>query len=164
MFSSALWLFFKTYWKPLAGALVAMLVAAAIGWYGHIRYEAGYAARDTQAKLDEAAQKAAFYTEKTRLENERNAADQKYQALKSDTAARAAGLDAQLSRLRGQLSAAKRQHVDPGAASGADGQDPDWIGIIGTCWGDYAELGKEAAIYADRVNGLQDYVQAIQSK
>lgn len=148
----------------IAGGVAALVVVGGIGWYGHIRYEAGYAARDTQAKLDEAAQKAAFYTEKTRLENERNAADQKYQALKSDTVARAADLDAQLSRLRGQLSAAKRQHVDPGAAGGIDGTGPDWIGIIGTCWGDYAELGKEAAVYADRVNGLQDYVRAIQSK
>jgi hypothetical protein len=148
----------------IAGGIAALVMVGGIGWYGHIRYEAGYAARDTQAKLDEAAQKAAFYTEKTRLENERNAADQKYQTLKSDTAARAAGLDAQLDRLREQLSATKRQHVDPGAASGADGQDPDWIGIIGTCWGDYAELGKEAATYADRVNGLQNYVRAVQSK
>lgn len=164
MFSSAIWLFFKTYWKPLAGALVAVLVAAAVGWYGHIRYEAGYAARDTQAKLDEAAQKAAFYTEKTRLENERNAADQKYQVLKSDTAARAAGLDAQLSRLREQLSATKRQHIDSGTAGGTDDADTDWIGIIGTCWGDYAKLGKDAAEYADRVNGLQDYARAVQSK
>jgi hypothetical protein len=162
MFSSALWLFFKTYWKPLAGALVAVLVAAAVGWYGHIRYEAGYAARDTQAKLDEAAQKAAFYTEKTRLENERNAADEKYQTLKSDTAARAADIDAQLGRLRKQLSAARSQHVDPGAAGGVDGGNTDWIGVVGTCWGDYAGLAKEAAVYADRVNGLQGYVRAIQ--
>lgn len=148
----------------IAGGIAALVMVGGIGWYGHIRYEAGYAARDTQAKLDEAAQKAAFYTEKTRLENERDAADQKYQTLKSDTAARAAGLDAQLDRLRKQLSASQRQHVDSGAAGGTDGQDPDWIGIVGTCWGDYAELGKEAATYADRVNGLQDYVQAIQSK
>lgn len=148
----------------IAGGIAALVMVGGIGWYGHIRYEAGYAARDTQAKLDEAAQIAAFYTEKTRLENERNAADQKYQALKSDTAARAAGLDAQLSRLREQLSIAQHQHVDSGAASGTDGQDPDWIGIIGTCWGDYAELGKEAAEYADRVNGLQDYARAVQSK
>jgi len=159
-----IWTLIKAYWRPLLIAAVLLAIAAGIGWYGHTRYEAGYAARETKAQLDAAAQKEAFYAERTRLENERNAADEKYQALKSDSAARSADVDAQLSRLRSQLSAARSQHIDPGAAAGTDDADPDWFGIIGTCWGDYAELGKEAAIYADRVNGLQGYVRAIQSK
>ena len=149
--------------KYVLGAAGLLLALAAIWAYGQYQHSQGWTERDTQAKLDLAARQTALYNEQARLENERNAADQRYQALKADTAARVADLDADAARLRQRLSA-YRQHQGAGTVSGTDGADPDWIGIVAACWSDYASLGKEAATYADRVNGLQDYVRGMASK
>ena len=149
--------------KYLLGAAGLLLLLAAVWAYGQYQHSQGWAERDTQAKLDLAARQTALYNEQVRLENERNAADQRYQALKADTTTRVADLDADVARMRQRLSAYSK-HSGAGPAGGADGADPDWIGIVAACWSDYASLGKEAATYADRVNGLQDYVRGMASK
>src|SRR5690606_16160161 len=140
-----------------AGLLLVLTTAWAYGWYQHSQ---GWAERDTQAKLELAQRQTALYNEQMRLENERNAADQRYQALKADTATRVADLDANAARLRQRLSAYSK-HPGASTAGGIDGTDPDWIGFVAACWSDYASLGKEAATYADRVNGLQGYIITI---
>ena len=38
-----IWTLIRLYWRPLAAAGVLLAVAAAVGWYGHSKYNAGYA-------------------------------------------------------------------------------------------------------------------------
>ncbi len=147
--------------KYALGAAGLLLALAAVWGYGRYERSQGWSERDTQAKLELAARQTALYNEQVRLENERNAADQRYQALKADTAARITDLDADAARMRKRLST-YGQHKSAGPTSGTDGADPDWIGIVAACWSGYASLGKEAATYADRVNGLQGYVRSLQ--
>ncbi|NYT38852.1 hypothetical protein ERD78_18950 [Allopusillimonas soli] len=148
--------------KYLLGAAGLLLALAAIWGYGRYQHAQGWSERDTQAKLDLAARQTALYNEQVRLEHEKLAAEQRYQALKADTAARVADLDADAARLRQRLSAYSK-HPAAGATSRTDDANPDWIGIVAACWSDYASLGKKAATYADRVNGLQAYVQSLMS-
>lgn len=146
--------------KYVVGAAGLALLLLAVWGYGRYEHSQGYDLRNTEAKLELAAQQAALHAEQMRLEDAVTLADQEVQTLKEQTAIRTASLDADLNRLRRKL-AASSQHAATRATSGANGADPDWIGIIGACWGDYAELGKESAVYADRVNGLQRYIRAV---
>lgn len=148
--------------KYVKGAVGLLLGLVAIWAYGKYQHGVGYAERDMKARLELGARQTALYNEQTRLENERYANDLYVQQLKADSILGVTNLNAIVEQLRGHLFAAGGQHTSSSTGGRIDGGDPDWIGIIGTCWGDYAELGKEAAGYADRVNGLQDYVRRIQ--
>lgn len=73
---------------------------------------------------------------------------------------------ARVDRLRRQL--ADRRAAARNAGGGPDGAGPDWIGQFGECLGRaqslgrrLGEVGKDAAGWADQVNGLQDYIKAL---
>lgn len=148
-------------YKVGAGFALALALLFGAWLYGNQRDQEGFDRRDVIAVKESAARQVAAVNEQKRLENAKHIAEQRYQDLKKDTATRVADLDALVRRLRKQLPTAGNQHASTTSPSRADGTNTDWIGLVGTCWGDYAELGKEAATYADRVNGLQDYVRAV---
>lgn len=145
----------RAYWRPLSAAAVLLAIAAGVGWYGHGKYQAGYA----QAKVE--AQLAAISIEQG-MQYERDRADAKHRGA---VLARETAL-ATLAGVRGQLDRLQRAHgrdpENPSTGRRSDAAGPDWIGGFAACYGEYADLAADAARWADTVNGLQGYVRAVQ--
>lgn len=136
---------------------IAVLATAALGvrWYGAGQYEAGADAKQAEIEKRQAAIERAW-------QEERDRADAKYRGAVLAREAAEKTLAAQRGRIDGLLrQLAKRRTEDPGASGGLDASGPDWIGIIGSCVGRYEQLGKDAARWADQVNGLQGYIRGL---
>jgi len=142
----------------LAGGGVAALAAAVVlAWslHGSARYRAGYA----QAQIDAAIAAAALTQE---MQNERDRADAQYRGAVLAREAAQRDLVSVRARLDRVLRAHGRSAEDPGTSRRSDDPGADWIGGFGACYGEYADLAGDAALWADRVNGLQGYVRAVQ--
>jgi len=139
------------------GAAVIAVFFLGVRWYGAVRFEAGAEARQTEIEKRQALIERAW-------QEERDRADAKHRGavLARESAERT--VDAQRSRIDGLLRELAKRHTEVASASdGPDATGPDWIGIIGSCVGRYDQLGKDAARWADQVNGLQGYVRSLQT-
>lgn len=144
----------------LAAAAGAALLAAAI-WIWNLRwssgYDAGHAAALVEAKDQQAAIERGMQVEKDRAEAEYRGAVLARQAADRLVADQRKRIDGLLDQLRRRPQAAR-------AGSGSDGPGEDWIGIFSQCVAEYERMGAEAARLADKVNGLQGYINAIRAE
>jgi len=152
----------------VAGAIALALAAAAVVWYGHGRYAAGQADERARAERVRAAIQAA-------MQQEKDYADARYRGAvlaRQRTEARAAEQDrrraAHVAQLRGLLDQYRNRTHAADARGGSDATGPDWIGVFGECVARaeslgrrLGEVGKDAAGWADQVNGLQGYVHGL---
>lgn len=141
----------------LIGAALVVVVILGVRWYGTSQYRAGGDARQAEIEKRQAAIERAW-------QEERDRADAQYRGAVLAREAAEKTLAAQRGRIDGLLrQLAQRRAETTGAGGGPDATGPDWIGIIGSCVGRYEQLGKDAARWADQVNGLQDYIRSLQS-
>ncbi|MGY0665784.1 hypothetical protein [Bordetella bronchiseptica] len=134
-----------------------ILAAATVGvWvYGGHQYRAGVeseraATLERQARVERA------------MQEERDRADAQYRGavLAREAAQRdLSGVRARLDRLLSEQ--VRRRPEAAGASSGPDGAGADWIGGFAACYAAYGDLAADAARWADQVNGLQGYVDAL---
>lgn len=144
----------RTGYAVLAGAVAVVLAAVGGHLYGQAQHRAGYAdaQQDAQAQVQRIEQGMQYEKEK---------ADARLRAavLARESADR--DLVAVRKRLDGLLRAYGRNPENPTASPRTDGADPDWISGFAACYTEYGELASDAAIWADRVNGLQDWARGI---
>ncbi|AVG38375.1 hypothetical protein [Achromobacter insolitus] len=148
-------------WKGYAAAMAAgaLLVSGVVlerQWYGARQYQAGADAKQAEIEKRQAAIERAW-------QEERDRADAKHRGAVLAREAAEKTVAAQRGRIDGLLRQLAQRHAEAAATGGGpDAAGPDWIGIIGACIGRHEQLGKDAAGWADQVNGLQDYIRAIQ--
>lgn len=135
-----------------AAVLAALILGAFI--YGKGQYRSGYAdsQRDSKDQVLRVEQGMQYEKEKADVR------------LRSAVLAREAAerdLDSVRSSLDGLLRTHGRDPANPTASARTDGADPDWIGGFAACYVQYGELASDAAVWADRVNGLQDWAQMV---
>ena len=143
--------------SAVAGAAVLAALVFGAFIYGKGEYRSGYA--DSSRDSKDLAQ---------RVEQ-----GMRYEKEKADARLRAAVLarevaERDLVSARGSLDGLLRSHsrnpANPATSPRADGADPDWIGGFATCYAEYSALASDAAVWADRVNGLQDWARVVQRK
>ncbi|OZI36277.1 hypothetical protein CEG14_14795 [Bordetella genomosp. 1] len=146
-------------WPYLIGA--AVLALALAGWridrqlYGARQYDAGVATERAATLERQARVERAMQEERDRADaNYRGAVLARQNAEKTVAAHRSRidGLQRQLAGRRAPLAS---------ASGGSDGAGADWIGVVGACVAEYERLGRDAAAWADQVNGLQGYVRSL---
>lgn len=135
----------------LAGAL---LLSGGAWWLRHDGYRQGVSDTKIAAAIEQAAIEQGMQYERDKADAAHRGAVLAREAAQNDAAAVRARLDGLLRKYRNQPAPA-------GASGGLDGSGPDWIGGFAACYGEYADLGADAARWADQVNGLQGYVRAI---
>jgi len=142
-------------WPYLVGA--ALVVAAGLGvrWYGVSQFQAGADAKQAEIEKRQAAIERAWQEERDRADAKHRGAVLAREAAEKTVAAQRGRIDGLLRQL------AQRRAEAPSAGGGLDAAGPDWIGIIGSCVGRYEQLGKDAARWADQVNGLQGYIRGL---
>ncbi|KXJ62997.1 hypothetical protein AXY46_02985 [Achromobacter xylosoxidans] len=135
----------------------ALLAAAILGvrWYGANRYEAGADAKQAEIEKRQAAIERAWQEERDRADAKHRGAVLAREAAEKTVAAQRGRIDGLLRQL------SQRRAETPSAGGRPDAAGPDWIGIIGSCVGRYEQLGKDAARWADQVNGLQGYIRGL---
>lgn len=166
--------------KALAGwkgyVLVAVVGAAILAgvllerhWYGARQYAAGESAERTRIEEQQAAIERGMQSEVDRAEAQRRGSVLARQAAEQGLARARVDLAAAHARIGGLLDQYRNRAAAAPASGRPDGASPDWIGIFGECVGRVESLsgrlgavGTDAARWADQVNGLQGYVQAIQ--
>lgn len=148
-------------WKGYAAAALAgviMLGAAGVWvrWYGVSQFEAGGLAKQAEIEKRQAAIERAWQEGRDRADAKHRGAVLAREAAEKTAAAQRGRIDGLLRQV------AQRRAEAANAGGGLDAAGPDWIGIIGSCVGRYEQLGKDAARWADQVNGLQGYIKALQ--
>ncbi|OAE72613.1 hypothetical protein A7J71_11375 [Achromobacter insolitus] len=138
-----------------AGALLVAGVALERQWYGARQYQAGADARQAEIEKRQAAIERAWQEERDRADAKHRGAVLAREAAEKTIAVQRGRIDGLLRQL------AQRRAEAAGASGGPDATGPDWIGIIGSCVGRYEQLGKDAARWADQVNGLQGYIRGL---
>lgn len=161
-------------WKGYAAAVVvgALLVAGVVlerQWYGVRQRQVGADAKQAEIEKRQAAIERAWQEERDRADAQYRGAVLARQQTESKLVRAERDRDAafaRVDRLRKQLDL--RDAAAPDASSGSDGAGPDWIGLFGECVGRAQSLGrrlgtvgKDAAGWADQVNGLQGYIRSI---
>lgn len=163
-------------WKGYAAAAVLglLLLGAVVlerQWYGARQYQAGADAKQEEIEKRQVAIERAWQEEKDR-------ADAKYRGnvlARQQTEAKLAQVErdrdaafVRVDGLRKQLAAGDAAASDAGG--GSNGASPDWIGLFGECLGRaqslgrrLGEVGKDAAGWADQVNGLQGHIRSLQA-
>lgn len=138
-----------------AAVLAALIFGAFI--YGKGEYRRGYvdSSRDSKDLVQRVEQGMQY-------EKEKADARLRTAVLARESAER--DLAAALSNLDGLLRTHGRDPENPTAGARTDGADPDWIGGFATCYAEYSALASDAAVWADRVNGLQDWARLISGK
>lgn len=141
----------------LVGA--ALLAAAILGvrGYGASQYKAGADAKQAEIEKRQAAIERAWQEERDRADAKHRGAVLAREAAEKTVAAQRGRIDGLLRQL------AQRRAEAASTSGGPDAAGPDWIGIIGSCVGRYEQLGKDAARWADQVNGLQGYIRGLRS-
>jgi len=136
----------------VAGAVVFAVVC--IHLFGKTQRRAGYeeAQQDAQAQVQRIEQGMQY--EKEKADARLRAAVLARDAAERDLADARNSLD-------GLLRAHGRDPENPAASPRADGADPDWIAGFATCYAEYSALASDAAAWADRVNGLQDWARSV---
>ncbi|CAB3889970.1 hypothetical protein LMG26788_03790 [Achromobacter pulmonis] len=139
----------------IGGAAVVLVLGAGVVLYGASREAAGVAKERARAESAQRAITEAYQVEKDRADAQYRGAVLARQAAETTVAAQSDRIDGLLRQLAGQRAAAAR------ARGGPDATGPDWIGIVGACVGEYERMGKDAARWADQVNGLQGYIRGL---
>jgi len=139
----------------VVGAALVVVAILGVRWYGASQFRAGGDARQAEIEKRQVAIERAWQEEKDRADaNYRGAVQAR------ETAERT--VVAQRGRINGLLRQLAERRADAtGTGGGPDATGPDWIGIIGSCVGRYEQLGKDAARWADQVNGLQSFINAL---
>lgn len=147
----------KTGHAILIGAGAVVLVALGAYLYGQAQYRAGYSdsQQDAQAQVQRIEQG---------MQHEKEQADARLRGAVLAREAAERDLAAVRSSLDGLLRAHGRDSENPVPRARADGADPDWIGGFATCYAEYSALASDAAVWADRVNGLQDWARLVLGK
>lgn len=157
----------------LIGAGVLALVIAGWGidrhFYGARQYQAGADAKQAEIEKRQAAIEQAWQEEKDRADAKHRGAVLAREQTESKLAQAERDRDAAFVRIAGlrkQLDSRGATASD--ASGGSDGAGPDWIGLFGECLGRaqslgrrLGEVGKDAAAWADQVNGLQGYIRGL---
>lgn len=138
------------------GAVIVVITVVAWKIHGTTQYRAGY----TQAQADADTQRL---REQEAMQYERDRADADYRGAVLARDAALAGLSDARSQLDRLLRAHGREAADTGASGRSDDTGPDWIGGFAACYAEYADLVRDAAGWADQVNGLRGYVRAIRA-
>lgn len=141
----------KTYWKPLAIAIVLLGVAASIGWYGHAQYAAGFQARDVQAQ-QEAAQilaqsRAKEQAAQTQMEQVRNDALKQKQV--ADAAINSARTESE--RLRDAIARERTKLKAARATAGVDADASRAWELFDQCRVRYESVARDADEYVERL-------------
>ncbi|MFD4837639.1 hypothetical protein ACFWP0_09025 [Achromobacter sp. NPDC058515] len=149
-----------TGWKGYAAAAVlgVLLFGAVVverQWYGAQQYQAGADAKQAEIEKRQAAIERAWQEERDRADAKHRGAVLAREAAEKTVVAQRGRIDGLLRQL------AQRRTEATGTGGGPDAAGPDWIGIIGSCVGRYEQLGKDAARWADQVNGLQGYIRGL---
>ena len=153
-------------------AVLAVLVA---GWsidrhfYGARQYQTGSDAKQAEIEKRQAAVEREWQEERDRADAKYRGAVLARQQTESKLAQAERDRDAAFVRIGGlRKQLADRGDSAPDAGGGPDGAGPDWIGLFGECLGRaqnlgrrLGEVGKDAARWADQVNGLQGYIQGL---
>lgn len=153
----------------LIGAALVVVAFLGVRWYGSSQFRAGGDARQAEIEKRQAAVERTWQEERDRADANyrgavlaRNHTESKLAQAERDRDAAFARVDG----LRKQL--AVRVAASPDASSRPDGAGPDWIGLFGECLGRaeslgrrLGEVGKDAAGWADQVNGLQGYIRGL---
>lgn len=142
-------------WPYIIVAIVILILYLYLQSWGDRKYEAGR--ESYRAEVEETNRRLA---EAMQLENDRAQANYRGAVLARQAAeANLVDRDKRIASLLNQL---RTKHTPVANTSdGIDGAGADWIGIFGACYGEYVELGKDAARLADKVNGLQGYIRAV---
>jgi len=140
----------------LIGAVLVVVAVLGVRWYGASQFRAGGDARQAEIEKRQAAIERAWQEERDRADAKHRGAVLAREAAEKTVVAQRGRIDGLLRQL------AQRRSEAAGTGGGPDAAGPDWIGIIGPCVGRYEQLGKDAARWADQVNGLQGYIKAIQ--
>ncbi|MCS3504474.1 hypothetical protein [Achromobacter sp. JUb104] len=161
-------------WKGYAAAaLVGVMVLAAAGagvrWYGVSQFEAGAMAKEAEIEKRQAAIERAWQEERDRADAKYRGAVLARQQVEEDLGQAERDRDAAFTRvdgLREQL--ARRGTATANSGGRSDGASTDWIGLFGECLARAESLGhrlgkvgKDAARWADQVNGLQGHIQSL---
>jgi len=161
-------------WKGYAAAAAvgAVLLGAAIlerQWYGARQFLAGGDARQVEIEKRQAAIERAWQEERDRADAQYRGAVLARQQAESKLAQAERDRDAAFARVGGLRKQLAARDAQASYASGRpDGASPDWVGLFGGCL-DRAqrlgrrlgEVGKDAAGWADQVNGLQGYIRGL---
>ncbi len=147
-------------WKgyAAAGVVVALLITGGmIAWnvHGAKQYRAGGDARQAEIEKRQAAIERAWQEERDRADAKHRGAVLAREAAEKTVAAQRGRIDGLL------LQLVQRRAEAASASGGPDASVLDWIGLIGSCVGEYEQLGKDAARWAGQVNGLQAYIRAL---
>ncbi|WP_313387561.1 hypothetical protein [Achromobacter aegrifaciens] len=140
----------------LIGAAVLAVAIVGVRWYGAAQYKVGADAKQAEIEKRQAAIERAWQEERDRADAKHRGAVLAREAAEKTVAVQRGRIDGLLRQL------AQRRAEAAAASSGPDAAGPDWIGIIGSCVERYEQLGKDAARWADQVNGLRAYVQSLQ--
>jgi hypothetical protein len=161
-------------WKGyvVAAVIGAALLAAAVlerQWYGARQFLAGGDARQVEIEKRQAAIERAWQEERDRADAKHRSAVLARQKTESKLAQVERDRDAAFVRidgLRKQLAARGTEASYAGRRP--DGASPDWFGLFGECLARaeslgrrLGEVGKDAAGWADQVNGLQGYIRGL---
>lgn len=151
-----------------AGALIVVLLA--IWGYGHYQYKSGAddKAAEIQAKSDALA--LAMQEEKERADAQYRGAVLARQQVEQKLAKAESDKSASATRIAGLLRQLKSGAKLSSTSSGLDGTGPDWIGVFGECvarvdslTSRLGQVGKDAAGFADKVNGLQGFAKSLRA-
>ncbi|KNE28174.1 hypothetical protein [Achromobacter spanius] len=161
-------------WKGYAVASIvgAALLGGAIlerHWYGASQYRAGADAKQAEIEKRQAAIEHAWQEERDRADAKHRGAVLAREQIESKLAQAERDRDAAFARIAGlRKQLASRGAAATDAGGGSDSPGPDWIGLFGECLGRaqslgrrLGEVGKDAAGWADQVNGLQGYIQGL---
>jgi hypothetical protein len=161
-------------WKgyAAAGLLGVVLLGAVVverQWYGSRQYQAGADAKQAEIEKRQAAIERAWQEERDRADAQYRGAVLARQQTESKLVQAERDRDAAFSRVNGlRKQLAARGAEAPYASGGPDGAGSDWIGLFGECLSRaeslgrrLGEVGKDAARWADQVNGLQGYIRGL---
>lgn len=137
------------------GAALVVTAGLGVAWYGSSQYQAGGEAKQAEIEKRQAAIERAWQEERDRADAKHRGAILAREAAEKTVAAQRGRIDGLLRQL------AQWRAEATSAGGGSDATGPDWIGIIGSCVGRYEQLGKDAARWADQVNGLQGYIRGL---
>lgn len=144
----------RTGYAFLIGVGTVVLAVLGVKIYGDAQHRAGYAEAQTDALAQVQRIEQGMQYEKEKADARLRAAVLAREAAEHDLALARGNLD-------GLLRAYGRDPAHPSTSPRTDGADPDWIGGFATCYAEYSALASDSAVWADRVNGLQDYVRSV---
>lgn len=138
--------------------VVAFVVGAgvAILTYGRVQYHKGVADTENKVLVQSLLASQEMQRKKDAAETVTRLQMQATDAAKAKLAAVLDDTERMLGQLRGKL---KHTQTCPRLDDTGD----DWLGLLGKSWADYKELAGETARLADKVAGLQRYVESVQT-